>query len=84
MPACKVGGSPMQSVFAPAAPLTRISHPTHAPVVDLAHTPAEHDGLDPLPALAVGQALAIGAAVARDERLTKLVAIVAGTVGGID
>ena len=59
---------------------------THArtPVVNLAHAPAKHDGLDPLPALAVGQALAEGATVARDEGLTELVAIVAGAVGGID
>ena len=34
------------------------------------HTP-EHDGLDPLPPLAVGQALAVGARVARHQRLAK-------------
>jgi hypothetical protein len=50
----------------------------------LAHAPAEHDGLDPLPALAVGEALAVRAAIARDEGLTELVTIVTGTVGSIN
>jgi hypothetical protein len=36
------------------------------------------------PALAVGQALAERAAVAGDERLAELVAIVGGAVGGVD
>eukprot|EP00983_Pelagomonas_calceolata_P085663 1156607-Pelagomonas_calceolata.AAC.7 len=58
--------------------------PPSPPVVDLAHASAEHDGLDPFPALAVGQALAERAAVARDERLPKLVAIIAGAVGCIN
>lgn len=59
-------------------------HRGGAPVVDLPHARAEHDGLDPLPALVVGQPLPEGAAVASDERLAELVAIVAGAVGGIE
>jgi len=54
------------------------------PVVDLAHAAAKHDGLDPFPTLAVGQALAKRAAVAGDERLTELVPIVAGAIGGVN
>lgn len=44
----------------------------------------EHDWLEPLPALAVGQALAKGACVAGNHGLTKLVAVVTGTIGGVN
>jgi len=46
------------------------------PVVDLPQPPAEHDGLQPLPALPIGHALAERAAVAGDERLPEFVAVV--------
>lgn len=55
-----------------------------SPVVDLADATAEHDWLDPFPALAVGQALAECAAVAGDQGLAELVAVVTGAVGGVD
>mmetsp|Transcript_11546 Transcript_11546/g.24752 ORF Transcript_11546/g.24752 Transcript_11546/m.24752 type:complete len:466 (-) Transcript_11546:534-1931(-) len=53
-------------------------------VVNLAHAATEHDGLDPLAALTIGQALAKGACVSADQRLSKLVAVVRGTVGGVN
>ena len=44
----------------------------------------KHDGLDPLAALAGGHAQAKRARVAGNERLPKLVAVVARAIGGID
>eukprot|EP00951_Prasinocladus_malaysianus_P030982 scaffold294676_cov32-Prasinocladus_malaysianus.AAC.1 len=53
-------------------------------MVDLAHATGEHDGLEPLAALSVGDALAVRPRVAQHERLAKLVAVVGRTVGGVD
>ena len=62
-------------------------------VVDLAQPAGEHDGLDPLAALALfpsacasasGHAEPKGPRVARDERLPELVAVVARAVGRVD
>jgi hypothetical protein len=53
-------------------------------VINLPNAAAEHDGLDPLAALAIGQALTECAAVACHQRLSELVAIVTGAIGGID
>ncbi len=54
------------------------------PCVELADPAAEHDGLDPLPALATRQPLAEGPGVAGDDRLAELVAVVGGAVGRLD
>ena len=53
-------------------------------VVDLAKPAAEHDGLDPLAPLAVGQTLTERTAVPRDERLAELVPVIARPVGRVD
>lgn len=50
----------------------------------LPNASTEHDGLQPLAPLAVGQAHAEGAGVALDEWLSKLVAVVRGPIRGVD
>mmetsp|Transcript_33625 Transcript_33625/g.60142 ORF Transcript_33625/g.60142 Transcript_33625/m.60142 type:complete len:458 (+) Transcript_33625:446-1819(+) len=53
-------------------------------VVDLPHTRTKHDWLQPLATLTARQPLPKRARVAQHQRLAKLVAVVAGAVGGVD
>ena len=50
------------------------------PSIELPNAGREHDGLDPLEALAVGEALTEAAGEAMDDRFAELVAVVAGTI----
>eukprot|EP00968_Pinguiococcus_pyrenoidosus_P002278 scaffold125_cov240-Pinguiococcus_pyrenoidosus.AAC.5 len=54
------------------------------PRIQLADACAEHDGLDPLAALAARQAHAEASAVPVKNRLSVLVAVVGGTIAGLD
>ncbi len=54
------------------------------PGVHLADAAREHDGLEPLAALAAGESHPKGARVSRDHRLTELVAVVGGAVRCLD
>ena len=54
------------------------------PSVDLTDSPREHDRLDPLAAFAVGKAQAEGTRIPLDEGLSELVAVVRGSVAGLD
>mmetsp|Transcript_3757 Transcript_3757/g.10759 ORF Transcript_3757/g.10759 Transcript_3757/m.10759 type:complete len:498 (+) Transcript_3757:2759-4252(+) len=53
-------------------------------VIDLPYARAEHDGLQPLPPLAVRKPLPEGTGIPLDQRLSKFVAVVRGPVAGID